>query len=177
MRVSAPQTKTWLNGSAPSQWILSGRYQVITQSKGIWYCWWFRNPAITTWDVKKLINNGKYWAYQLVQDSFHQQYHIMIVNLCWVSHDILWPTCIFASLLTCFLCINCLSSSYFRLIFLCDMSSCSAFVTPIGALSRWGFQPAFKPERVEKDHSEVGFLVCWWLPTVSFKVSYELGMI
>ena len=22
------------------------------------YCWWFRNPAITTWDVPNLVNNG-----------------------------------------------------------------------------------------------------------------------
>ena len=23
-----------------------------------WYCWWFRNPAITTWDENNLVNNG-----------------------------------------------------------------------------------------------------------------------
>ena len=31
---------------------------VIIRSTDTWYCWWFRNPAITTWDVKR--NLGKY---------------------------------------------------------------------------------------------------------------------
>ena len=29
-----------------------------------WHCWWFRNPAITTWDVKKnVVNNGINYYY------------------------------------------------------------------------------------------------------------------
>ena len=38
------------------------------------YCWWFRNPAITTWDgAKTSVNNGINYQPQPVQDFFHQQ--------------------------------------------------------------------------------------------------------
>ena len=42
-----------------------------------WYCWWFRNPAITTWDAKSLVNTGINYQPQLVIAGFlnHQQYH------------------------------------------------------------------------------------------------------
>ena len=32
------------------------------------YCWWFRIPAITTWDVWNPANHGGYLPYQPVQD-------------------------------------------------------------------------------------------------------------
>ena len=36
------------------------------------YCWWFRNSAITTWDVWKLVNTGINYvpSYQLVNAGF-----------------------------------------------------------------------------------------------------------
>ena len=54
----------------------------ITKSSQHWpqhvtYCWWFRNPAITTWDdAKNLVYNGKNYQPPLVTTRFlnHQQY-------------------------------------------------------------------------------------------------------
>ena len=46
-----------------------------------WYCWWFRNPAITSWYGKHLnipvpLFIGFYHTFQVVVwDFFHQQYH------------------------------------------------------------------------------------------------------
>ena len=43
------------------------------------YCWWFRNPAITTWDANKpVVNDGINYQPQLVIAWFlnHQQYHV-----------------------------------------------------------------------------------------------------
>ena len=37
----------------------------------------------TTWDVQKLVNNGINYQPQLVQDFFHQQYHLM-PSTCWM---------------------------------------------------------------------------------------------
>ncbi len=42
----------------------------------ICYGWWFRNPAITTWDVQHLVNSGINYQPQLVQNSFHHQYQL-----------------------------------------------------------------------------------------------------
>ena len=42
-----------------------------------WYRWW--KKSCTTWDVQNPVNNGIwYTTYQLVQDFFHQQYHMML---------------------------------------------------------------------------------------------------
>ena len=39
-------------------------------------CWWFRNPAITSWDcAKTLVNNGINYQPQLVKVFLHQQNH------------------------------------------------------------------------------------------------------
>ena len=40
------------------------------------YCWW--KKSCTTWDVKSPVNNGINYQPQLVQDFFHQQYHVVL---------------------------------------------------------------------------------------------------
>ena len=42
----------------------TGDFQVSLE--GAYYCWWFRNPAITTWDVENPANNGINYQPQLV---------------------------------------------------------------------------------------------------------------
>ncbi len=52
------------------------------------HCWWFRNPAKDLGCIKPVVNNGKNYQPQLVQDSFHQQYVPLLwsciaIAVCW----------------------------------------------------------------------------------------------
>ena len=57
----------------------------------VWcYCWWFRNPAITTWDVYNLVNHGITYQPQLVSRissinmsmSVGRTYGVVLENSC-----------------------------------------------------------------------------------------------
>ncbi len=43
-----------------------------------WYCWWFRNPAFTSWYGKYTIIYRVLAPSQVVWDFFHQQYQLQI---------------------------------------------------------------------------------------------------
>ena len=57
-----PQKKSFMKVGSGWVWIkvspIWNDAQVVETNHKLKYCWWFRNPAITTWDVKNAVNNG-----------------------------------------------------------------------------------------------------------------------
>ena len=59
--------KLWLLRRFPASQLDQGPDLII------WYCWWFRNPAPV--DMVNIPLFTRFYTSQVVQDSFHQQYH------------------------------------------------------------------------------------------------------